>query len=437
MAHVIEGPTTTDPPLIAGALGEGEVGVEAPALRGFVFALFFVFGGVTSLNDVIIPKLKALFTLSYGEAMLVQSAFFAAYFLVSIPASGLVRRVGYMRTAVIGLLTMTAGCLLFLPASASGTFLVFLIALFVLAAGITTVQVVTNPLISMLGPPRTAHSRLTFAQAFNSVGTTVFPYVGSLLILGPLAKIEPVAATGAALVAYRAAETHVVVRTYLGLAVALLAVAAVVWSRRKLLVETSEASPNLLRAFDLLKQPRFGFGAACIFLYVGAEVAIGSVIVNFLVQSDVLGLGAQAAGKHVAFYWGGAMVGRFLGGYLLRIFSPGKVLAAAAAGAIALVLTAAYAVGPISGWALLAVGLMNSIMFPTIFTLANEGLGRRAAEGSGLICVAIVGGAVIPPLTGHLADLWTLRAALWLPALCYMIIAAFGLYAGRPAGLKG
>ena len=437
MAHVIEGPTTTDPPPLAGALGESEGGVEAPALRGFVFALFFVFGGVTSLNDVIIPKLKALFTLSYGEAMLVQSAFFAAYFLVSIPASGLVRRVGYMRTAVVGLLTMTAGCLLFLPASASGTFLVFLIALFVLAAGITTVQVVTNPLISMLGPPRTAHSRLTFAQAFNSVGTTVFPYVGSLLILGPLAKIEPAAATGAALAAYRAAETHVVVRTYLGLAVALLAVAAVVWSRRKLLVETSEASPSLLRAFDLLKQPRFGFGAACIFLYVGAEVAIGSVIVNFLVQSDVLGLGPQAAGKHVAFYWGGAMVGRFLGGYLLRIFSPGKVLAAAAAGAIALVLTAAYAVGPISGWALLAVGLMNSIMFPTIFTLANEGLGRRAAEGSGLICVAIVGGAIIPPLTGHLADLWTLRAALWLPALCYMIIAAFGLYAGRPAGLKG
>jgi len=436
MAEVLEGPTTSDPPSVADEATAG-CGVDAPALRWFVFALFFVFGGVTSLNDVIIPKLKELFTLSYAQAMLVQSAFFAAYFLVSIPASGLVRRVGYMRTAVIGLLTMTAGCLLFIPASASGTFLVFLGALFVLAAGITTVQVVTNPLISMLGPPRTAHSRLTFAQAFNSVGTTVFPYVGSMLILGNLAKVDVDTLTGPALTAYRQAETHVVVTTYLGLALALLVVAAVVWSCRRMLPETPEESPSLLRSFDLLKQPRFGFGALCIFLYVGAEVAIGSVIVNFLIQSDVLGVGAESAGKHVAFYWGGAMVGRFLGGYLLRIFSPGKVLAAAAAGAIALVAIASTVVGPVSGWALLAVGLMNAIMFPTIFSLANEGLGRRAAEGSGLICVAIVGGAIIPPLTGHLADISTLRLALWLPALCYVVIAAFGLYARRPAVLKG
>jgi FHS family L-fucose permease-like MFS transporter len=434
MAHATAGPTTTDP---ASAFEETTPGgVNAPALRGFVFALFFIFGGVTSLNDVIIPKLKELFTLSYAEALLVQSAFFAAYFLISIPASGLVRRVGYMRTAAIGLLTMTAGCLLFVPASSSGTFAVFLGALFVLAAGITTVQVVTNPLISMLGPARTAHSRLTFAQAFNSIGTTVFPYVGSLLILGPLAKVDAKSLTGAALTAYRATESHVVVTTYLGLALALLAVAAVVWSRRKLLPETPEASPNLLRSFDLLAQPRFGFGALCIFLYVGAEVAIGSVIVNFLIQSDVLALGAQAAGKHVAFYWGGAMVGRLVGGFLLRMASPGKILAAAAAGAIALVLVAVNSVGAVSGWALLSIGLMNSIMFPTIFSLANEGLGRRAAEGSGLICVAIVGGAIIPPLTGHLADISSLRLALYLPALCYAVIALFGLYARRPAVLR-
>jgi FHS family L-fucose permease-like MFS transporter len=433
MAQVLEGPTTTDPPSTA---DDADVaGVNAPALRGFVFALFFIFGGVTSLNDVIIPKLKELFTLSYAQAMLVQSAFFAAYFLVSIPASGLVRRFGYMRTAAIGLLTMTAGCLLFVPASASGTFAVFLGALFVLAAGITTVQVVTNPLISMLGPPRTAHSRLTFAQAFNSVGTTVFPYVGAMLILGPLAKVNSQELTGAALAAYRATETHVVVRTYLGLAVALLAVAAVVWSRRKLLPETPEESPNLLRSFDLLLQPRFGLGALCIFLYVGAEVAIGSVIVNFLVQSDVFGTSPQDAGKHVAFYWGGAMVGRFVGGYLLRILSPGKVLAAAGLGAIALVTIASLATGPVSGWSLLAVGLMNSIMFPTIFSLANEGLGRRAAEGSGLICVAIVGGATVPPLTGYLADIWGLRQALWLPVLCYLVILAFGIFAHQTSRL--
>ena len=178
-----------------------------------MFALFFIFGGITSLNDVIIPKLKDLFTLSYGEAMLVQSAFFAAYFVVSLPAAAIVRRFGYMRTAVIGLLTMTAGCVLFMPASASGVFAAFLLALFVLASGITIVQVVANPLISLLGPPSTAHSRLTFAQAFNSLGTTVFPYVGSILILGSLATMDQRALTGAALEAYRAAETQVVFRT--------------------------------------------------------------------------------------------------------------------------------------------------------------------------------------------------------------------------------
>src|SRR5580700_4996135 len=186
-------------------------------LQVFVYVLFFAFGGITSLNDVIIPKLKALFTLSYGEVMLVQSAFFAAYFLISIPAATLVERVGYMRSAVIGLLTMTAGCLLFVPASAHGLFGLFLLALFVLAAGITTVQVVANPLISMLGPAATASSRLTFAQAFNSLGTTIFPYVGSILILGSLAKIDPTQLAGSALDAFRTQETHVVVRTYLGL----------------------------------------------------------------------------------------------------------------------------------------------------------------------------------------------------------------------------
>jgi FHS family L-fucose permease-like MFS transporter len=418
----------TDPSAAAEARDD-RTGIEAPALRGFVFALFFIFGGVTSLNDVLIPKLKDLFTLSYAEAMLVQSAFFAAYFLVSIPASGLVRRFGYMRTAAIGLLIMTAGCLLFVPASASASFPVFLFALFVLAAGITTVQVVTNPLISLLGPARTAHSRLTFAQAFNSVGTTVFPYVGALLILGSLAKVDPAALNGAALDAYRAHETQVVVRAYLGLAVALLAVAAVVWRARRRLPETPEASPRLLASFDLLRQPRFGFGALCIFLYVGAEVAVGSVIVNFLIRSDTLGLGPQSAGQHVALYWGGAMVGRFLGGYLLRHVSPGRMLAAVATGAIGLLAVASLAQGPVAGWALLAVGLMNAIMFPTIFSLANEGLGRRAAEGSGLICMAIVGGAIIPPLTGRLADLADLRTALWLPVACYAVIALFGLYA--------
>jgi FHS family L-fucose permease-like MFS transporter len=403
------------------------------SLRVFVFALFFIFGGITSLNDVIIPKLKELFTLSYAQAMLVQSAFFAAYFIISIPAAAVVRRIGYMRTAALGLVTMTAGCLLFIPASRSGMFTTFLAALFVLAAGITIVQVVANPLISMLGQPRTAHSRLTFAQAFNSLGTTVFPYVGAILILGSLSTVDASKLTGDALTAYRAAETQVVVNTYLGLAVALLVVAALVWASRKKLVESAAgANTSIVQAFTLLRQPRFAFGALCIFLYVGAEVAVGSVIVNYLMRADVFGLGAEAAGKHVPLYWGGAMVGRFVGAYLLRLFSPGKVLATAAGTAVLLLVVSANAGGAAAGWALLAIGLCNSIMFPTIFSLACEGLGERAAEGSGLICMAIVGGAIVPLLAGVAADAAGLRMALAVPALCYAVILAFGWYARRP-----
>src|SRR5882724_2628052 len=305
-------------------------------LQAFVFALFFAFGGITSLNDVLIPKLKALFTLSYGEVMLVQSAFFAAYFIVSIPAAAMVRRIGYMRSASVGLLTMTAGCLLFVPASSKGIFALFLFALFVLAVGITTVQVVANPLISMLGRAATASSRLTFAQAFNSLGTTLFPYVGSILILGSLATIDPTTLSGAALDDFRGVETQVVVRTYIGLAIALVVVAAVVWLERKRLVETPAEPTPILRAFNLLTRRRFAFGTLCIFLYVGGEVAIGSVIVNYLMQPSVLGMPAGLAGKHLIFYWGGAMVGRFIGSGLLRLFSPGKVLACAATAVVVL-----------------------------------------------------------------------------------------------------
>lgn len=425
MQAPISSPSTTAAP-VQGADNTG-------SLRLFVFALFFIFGGITSLNDVIIPKLKDLFTLSYAQAMLVQSAFFAAYFIISIPAAAIVRRFGYMRTAVVGLLTMTAGCLLFIPASSAGVFVIFLVALFVLAAGITIVQVVANPLISMLGAPNTAHSRLTFAQAFNSLGTTVFPYVGAILILGSLASVDHTQLAGAALDAYRTAETQVVVHTYLGLAIALAVVALLVWFNRNKLVETPAPSTSMMAAFGLLKRPRFAFGALCIFLYVGGEVAVGSLITNYLMQADVLGLGAQEAGKHVAWYWGGAMVGRFIGAYLLRVFSPGKVLATAAAIAIALLLVSANTTGALSGWSLLAIGLFNSIMFPTIFSLASEGLGNRAAEGSGLICVAIVGGAIVPLLTGLAADSVGLKMALIVPAICYALILAFGWYARRPA----
>jgi FHS family L-fucose permease-like MFS transporter len=408
--------------------------VDAPGLQGFVFALFFIFGGLTSLNDVIIPKLKELFTLNYFQAMLVQSAFFAAYLVVSIPGAALVKRIGYMRGAVVGLLLMMTGCLLFIPASQSAVYAVFLLALFVLASGVTIVQVVANPLISLLGPVSTSHSRLTFAQAFNSLGTTVFPFFGSILILGSLATVNAADLTGDALRAYRQDETQAIVNGYLGLAAALALVAAVVWAFRSRLQGERHDDGSALGGFDLLKRPRFGYGALCIFLYVGAEVAIGSLIVNYLMQASVLGLEEQAAGKLIPFYWGGALVGRFIGSVALRLLSPGKILASVACGAIALLTLSATSTGAVAGYSLLAIGLMNSIMFPTIFTLACEKLGTRAADGSGVICVAIVGGAVIPPLTGALADIsGSLAFALVLPAICYALIAGFGWFARRPA----
>jgi MFS transporter, FHS family, L-fucose permease len=399
----------------------------------YVFALFFFFGGITSLNDVIIPKLKELFTLSYAAVMTVQSAFFGAYLLISLPAAAVVRRIGYMRTAVVGLAFMMVGCLLFVPASGSALFQMFLVALFVLAIGITIVQVVANPLISLLGPPATVHSRLTFAQAFNSLGTMIFPYVGSALILGGLASVNPKTLSGSELSAYRTQATHIIESTYLGLAALLALLALLVWWYRNHLREQQSDASGWREAVSLLGLRRFRYGALCIFLYVGAEVAIGSLIVNYLMQTDVLGLGQRAAGEHVPFYWGGAMVGRFVGAYLLRLFSPGKVLSVAAAGVMTLLFISSHTTGAVSGWSLLAIGLCNSIMFPTIFSLASEGLGPRAAAASGIICVCIVGGAVVPPLTGHMADLIGLKAALFVPAICYLGILAYGIYARRPA----
>lgn len=407
--------------------------VDAPELRIFVMALFFLFGGITSLNDVIIPKLKDLFTLNYTQAMLVQFCFFTAYAVIGVPGALLVKRIGYMRGAAVGLLTMMAGCLLFIPASQSALYVLFLFALFILASGVVLVQVVSNPLISLLGPARTASSRLTFAQAFNSLGTVLFPLVGASLILGKIKDVKVDELAGPALDAYRVTESRLVVNTYIGLAVSLALVAAVVWANRNRLKGERHEESSLAASVALLTRPRFGFGALCIFLYVGAEVSIGSLIVNYLAQPSVMGLTHEAAGGEIWKYWFGAMIGRFIGSLVLRFLSPGKVLAGCAAAAIALLAISTHTSGLVSAYSLLAIGLANSIMFPTIFTLACEGLGKRAADGSGIINVAIFGGAVVPLATGALADMTgSLTTALLLPALCYAVIVAFGLFAVRP-----
>jgi MFS transporter, FHS family, L-fucose permease len=413
-------------PSITASPDDSAAGADAPAdLRWFIFALFFIFGGITSLNDILIPKLKHMFTLTHTQAMFVQFAFFIAYFLVSLPAAMVVKKFGYLRSATIGLVVMTLGCVLFIPASMSGAFIGFLLALFVLASGITLVQVVSNPLISLLGTPSTAHSRLTFAQAFNSLGTTVFPFVGARLILAPLERIDTATLDAAAA---KLAETQVIIHTYLGLAAALLVVALAVWSRRNRLVQAPASDTNLLHAFGLFRRPRFAFGTLGIFLYVGAEVAIGSNLVAWLTQPGVLGIADREAGELVALYWGGAMVGRFLGAAMLRKFPPPLMLAGAGIGAATLVAIAATSSGTIAAYSLLAVGLMNSIMFPTIFSLACEGLGDRTPDGSGLLCLAIVGGAIVPLILGVAADSSGLAFALMVPIACYIGIIAFARY---------
>lgn len=414
-----------------GAASAGEPPVNAGSLQFYVFGLFFIFGGITSLNDVLIPKFKHLYSLNYFQAMLIQFAFFAAYAIISIPAAALVKKLGYMRAAVVGLLTMATGCLLFIPAANSSLYIAFLGALFVLASGVVIVQVVANPLISMLGPKRTTSSRLTFAQAFNSLGTTIFPLVGASIILGSLATVDPATLGSAARETFLHAESQAIVRTYLGLAAALGVLALLVFLGRNRLAEKPAPTASLSGGFDLLSQTRFAFGALCIFLYVGAEVSIGSVLVNYLTQPDTLGGTAIQAGRLVAFYWGGAMVGRFIGSAMLRVIRPGLVLLGVATGAILLVAISALTLGVPSAYALLAVGLMNSIMFPTIFSLASEELGPRAADGSGIIGVAIVGGAIVPAITGFVADLSSLRSAMIVPVLCYSVIAAFGLWCAR------
>lgn len=397
-----------------------------------VVSLFFIWGGITSLNDILIPKLKGLFQLSYARAMLIQFTFFTAYAVVSLPAGAWVGRLGYGGGIVSGLGVAAAGCVLFVPAAATATYGLFLAALFVLAAGITILQVAANPLIANLGPAATSHSRLTLAQAFNSLGTTIMPYVGARLILGSISKVDPAQLPPAALPAFRAREASVIWHSYLGLAAVLALIAVVFWISRRRLGGSGAASRMEIGA-GLLRRPRLAFGVAAIFLYVGAEVTIGSLLVNYLMQASTLGLDQQSAGERIAFYWGGAMVGRFVGAGVLRLVSPGKVLAMAAVGAGGLCLISAAATGGVAGWALIAVGLMNSIMFPTIFSLALEGLGEKTPQGSGLLCMAIVGGALVPLLGGLIADRASLAAALILPAACYAVIAGFGWYARRAA----
>ncbi|MGE3693402.1 MAG: sugar MFS transporter [Novosphingobium sp.] len=419
---------TPNPVTATGAHGNSQ------AHRGLLIALvslFFIWGGLTSLNDVLIPKLKGLFSLSYTEAMLTQFAFFMAYFLVSLPAGQLIARLGYLRGIVIGLAIMALGCIAFIPASGSGIYATFLVALFILATGITILQVAANPLIASMGSPSTASSRLTLAQAFNSLGTTIFPPIGGAIILGSLADIDPAKLPDSERTAFFARESAVIGTSYLAIAAVLALVAVFFWIRRRQLPQPAAPGANTAGSFALLRIPRLSGAVLCIFLYVGAEVAIGSMLINYLAQPRILAVTEQVAAGLIALYWGGAMVGRFIGSAVLRMFSPGLVLAGFALCAAALALLSGMSSGTLAAYALLSVGLMNSIMFPTIFSLGVDGLGERTPQGSGLLCMGIVGGAVIPPVFGMVADAASLAFALIVPILCYLVIAVYGWAVGK------
>ncbi|KQV51250.1 MULTISPECIES: sugar MFS transporter [unclassified Duganella] len=406
-------PNTT-PAAAPQTAGGAQNGTNTSALV-IVTLLFFMWGLITSLNDVLIPHLKAIYTLSYFQAMLVQLCFFGAYFIVSLPAGVLIRRIGYQKGAVTGLLIAAGGCVLFYPASFGGYGL-FLLAFFVLASGITVLQVAANPYVTVLGPPRTASSRLNLTQAFNSLGTTIGPSVGGVLILS----------TGAAAVG-AAANAATVRGPYLALAGA-LALLAVLFLVAKLpqIADSEDQSLAGEGHGSAWAHRHLVLGAIGIFLYVGAEVSIGSFLINFLGESHIAGLAHADAAHYVSIYWGGAMVGRFIGFVVMRVASPGKTLAVNSLVAIGLVLAATFGKGSVAMWAILAVGLCNSIMFPTIFSMALHGLGKYTGQGSGILCMAIVGGALVPFAQGALADTIGVQASFMLPAACYAFILYFG-----------
>jgi MFS transporter, FHS family, L-fucose permease len=418
-------PSAASVPQQHAAAGAGNTG---PLI--IVTILFFMWGLLTSLNDVLIPHLKSVYTLTYVQAMLVQFCFFGAYFIVSLPAGMLIKRVGYQNGAVAGLMIAAAGCALFYPAASSG-YALFLLAFFVLAAGITILQVAANPYVTVLGDPQTASSRLNLTQAFNSLGTTVAPALGGMLILsgGVLNASQFAALPQVEQLAYRAKEAASVQGPYLALAGALLALAVLfAVARLPKIVHADDAGLAVDDAKgSALSHKHLVLGAVGIFLYVGGEVSIGSFLINFMGEPSIAGLAAADAADYVSFYWGGAMVGRFIGFAVMRHVSPGRTLAFNAAASIALIMLAIFGSGKVAMWAILAVGLCNSIMFPTIFSMALHRLGKFTGQGSGILCMAIVGGALVPFAQGYLADTVGLQMSFFAPAACYAFILYFGL----------
>ena len=388
-----------------------------------LMVLFFMMGFITCLNDILVPYLKEVFELSYTQASLIQFCFFSAYAIMSIPSSKLVEKIGYKKAMILGFIVAASGCILFFPAVSLHSYGVFLFALFVLATGIVTLQVAGNPYVAILGDPESSSSRLTLAQALNSVGTFIAPHFGRIFILSALTH----------------SSAEAVRMPYLGLAITLVLIAFVL-SRIQLPVigssDTSDLSDTSSSHSSAWGYKHLVFGVIGIFAYVGGEVAIGSYLINYFAQPEIAGLTHESGATFVSFYWGGAAIGRFIGVYLLNKFRPNLVLAGAAICSILMIVLSITSTGSIAMWSIISVGLFNSIMFPTIFTLAIKGLGKHTAQASGFLSTAIVGGAVIPVLYGVVVDqikdseggseALGLRIAFLIPILCYAYIAWFG-----------
>jgi FHS family L-fucose permease-like MFS transporter len=397
-----------------------------------VIFLFFIRGFCTVLIETLVPKLKGAFQLSYAEVMLTQLCFFLGYFFFSLPAAVILARLGYFRAIMVGLAVMIAGCMIFSPASLLHLYPGFLFALFVVAAGITILQVATNPFISTLGSTRSSHSRLTLAHAFNSVGTTLAPFFGAWLIFGSINPIpSPPPHRESMNAIWDGGSLQV---PFLAIAALLTFAALLFWfCRHYPAPKTRAIRGSVISWFDLLKNRRFSLGAVSIFLYVGAEVSVGSILINYLMLDSVLAVSPSTASELASLYWGGAMIGRFIGSAALRIVLPNIALIFCALFAAVLAITSSLTDGASAAVAIIAIGLCNSIMFPTIFAMALEDVEDHRPQGSGILSMAIVGGAIVPIVTGLAADRQGLASALLVPAACYMWIAFYGVKRGtRP-----
>src|ERR1700681_4404274 len=399
-----------------------------------VTTLFFMWGFLTCLNDILVPHLKSIFDLTYARVMLIKFLFFGAYFLFSMPSAKLIDWIGYQRSMVVGLLTMGLGAFLFVPAASVPSYPLFLGALIVLAAGITCLQVAANPYVTVLGKPETASSRLNLTQAFNSLGTFLAPFFGGLLILSaaPKTMTDIRAMAPDALQAYRLHEAATVKTPYVGLGIALVLLAIAIGSFKLPKIEHAQQKVGEKVNDSIWRHPNLIFGAIAIFVYVGGEVAIGSFLVNYFGQPEIGGLTEKVAASFVAFYWGGGMIGRFIGSAILQKVSTRGLLGVCAVCAAALVAVSMLTTGHFAMYSIILVGFFNSIMFPSIFTLGVAELGPLTGDGSGIMIMAIVGGAIIPVAQGWIADHIGIHHAFFLPVVCYLYILFFALSGSRP-----